>query len=396
MNKSTYLIITGLLSFDYLTNNFTRFITSDLYLVATMLWALFGFFYYKGYSPLYTKKNQIYIYLFFILIFLSQLSPLFKYNQDLISTIIANRLEYSFIFMLVLFKIGPTEEDIFHAFKVLGIITLAFSIIVFFCPQWFVDIRRLKGFLRYQDRGGYDLLVVWPGAKAAVYYFYILIYKTVTTKAESQKYLFWATIFMIYIFAIQNRSTLIMAAPSYLYVLMKAQTKYKWIIITIIVAIAGIYIINVFSALIEESQSQLGDKHYNRWQAVEYYLFERSYGFYDTLLGNGRPSAGSVYLYELVRASKTRLAIISDIGLLGTFFFYGLAMMLFIYRFVLAAILRRNMPLYLRLYALWVLLVPTIHNFGTGTTCSGMIMFSIFFYNILLYEDRCGRVDNYS
>ena len=129
---------------------------------------------------------------------------------------------------------------------------------------------------------------------------------------------------------------------------------------------------------------------------MEYYLFERSYGFYDTLLGNGRPSAGSVYLYELVRASKTRLAIISDIGLLGTFFFYGLAMMLFIYRFVLAAILRRNMPLYLRLYALWVLLVPTIHNFGTGTTCSGMIMFSIFFYNILLYEDRCGRVDNYS
>ena len=216
MNKSTYLIITGLLSFDYLTNNFTRFITSDLYLVATMLWALFGFFYYKGYSPLYTKKNQIYIYLFFILIFLSQLSPLFKYNQDLISTIIANRLEYSFIFLLVLCKIGPTEEDIFHTFKVLGIITLAFGIIAFFCPQWFIDVRHLKGFLYNQARGGYDLLAACPGAHAAVYYFYILIYKTVTTKAESQKYLFWATIFMIYIFAIQNRSTLIMAVPSYL------------------------------------------------------------------------------------------------------------------------------------------------------------------------------------
>lgn len=201
---------------------------------------------------------------------------------------------------------------------------------------------------------------------------------------------------MIYIFAIQNRSTLIMAVPSYLYVLMKAQTRYKWIIITIIVAVAGIYVINAFSALIEESQSQLGDKHYNRWQAVEYYLFKRSYGFYDTLFGNGKPSAGSVYLYELVRASKTRLAFISDIGLLGTFFFYGLAMMLFIYHFILAAILRRNMPLYLRLYALWVLLVPTIHCFGLGGSCSSMIAFSIFFYNILLYEDRCERVDNHS
>lgn len=65
MNKSTYLIITGLLSFDYLTNNFTGFISSDLLLVVTILWALFGFFYYKGYTLLYISTNQIYIFLFF-------------------------------------------------------------------------------------------------------------------------------------------------------------------------------------------------------------------------------------------------------------------------------------------------------------------------------------------
>lgn len=396
MNKSTYLIIIGLLSFGYLKNNFTGFISLDLLLVVTMLWALFGFFYYKGYSPLYTKKNQIYIYLFFIFIFLSQLSPLFKYNQNVVLTIIANRWEYSFIFLLVLCKIGPTEEDIFNAFKVLGIIALALGIIVFFCPQWFVEIRHLKGFLRSQDRGGYDLLVACPGVEATVYYFYILIYKTVTNKMESRKYLFWLTIFMIYIFAIQNRSTLIMAVPCYLYMLMKAQTKYKWIIMTIIIIVGGTYLINAFSALLEESQSQLGDRHYNRWQAVEYYLLERNYGFYDTLFGNGRPSAGSVYLYELNRIRESRLAILSDIGLLGTFFIYGLAMMFLIYRFVFAAILKRNMPLYLRFYALWVLLVPTIHCFGIGTSFTSMIMFSIFFYNILLYEDGCECVDNYS
>lgn len=252
---------------------------------------------------------------------MSQLSPLFKHNQDLVSTIIANRLEYSFIFLLVLCKIYPTEEDIFHAFKGFGNDNFVFLVFWSFFSQHGLLTMNLKGFLRYQKSGGFDFLVVWPGSEAAKYYFYILVYQTVREKPWGKKFMLLLSIFMVYIFAAQNRSTLIIAIPCYLYALMKAQTKSKWILLTIIVVVGCTYLITIFDALIKETQSQLGDRNYNRWQAVEYYLFERNYGFYDTPFGNGRPSAGSDYFYELSRIAKSRFAILSDIGLLGTIFY---------------------------------------------------------------------------
>ena len=395
MSKTTYLVISGILSFDYLTNNLTSFIPQDLWWALTMLWMVFGFFYFKGYSPLYNRKNQCYVFTFFILLFLSQLSPVFKYNQDYISTIIANRAEYSFVFLLVLCKIGPSEEELFKTFKILGITTLIMGVLVYFFPYMFVDSESLKSFLRYQRRGGLDVLIIWPGAAAARYYFYILVYQSVKSQTGGGKILLLLTLFMAYLVAIQNRSTLIFAVPCYLYALLKVKTMKKWVILSLIVIIGATYLYTVFDSLINESVSQLSDKKYNRWQAVSYYLFERDYSFYNTLFGNGRPASGSAYLYELVKTAKSRLAILSDIGLLGTFYIYGLSMILFIYSFVFKAIAKRNMPSYLRLYALWILLVPTIHCFGTGKF-GNVILFALFFYNILLYEDANRCLDNHS
>ena len=71
-------------------------------------------------------------------------------------------------------------------------------------------------------------------------------------------------------------------------------------------------------------------------------------------------------------------------------------MMLFIYRFVFVALLNKGFPTYLRFYALWVLIVPTIHCFGTGTECSAMLLFAIFFYCIILHEDNYGCICNHS
>ena len=394
MDKSTYLVILGLVSFGYLNNNLLP-LDNNIPYVCTMGWSLFGFFYYKGYSPLYTLKNQLYVICFFMLLFLSQLTPTFnRFHQDFFSTVVANRFEYSFIFLLVLFKIGPTEEDIFRAFNILGIIALILAVIAFFFPVWFVDLHKLLGFLRNQ--GDLDFLAAAPGFPCAVFYFYILGYKVLIKYKQQKHLLVWFSLFMAYIFIVQNRSTLLIAVPSYLYVLLRSDFRIKWLILSILIIGCGSYLLFVFDALMEETRGQLNDTHYNRWQAIYYYVLERDYNFYNTLLGNGKPCAGSPYLYELVRVSKSRLAFVSDIGLIGTFYMYGLAMMLFIYRFVFVALLNKGFPTYLRFYALWVLIVPTIHCFGTGTECSAMLLFAIFFYCIILHEDNYGCICNHS
>lgn len=156
-----------------------------------------------------------------------------------------------------------------------------------------------------------------------VFYFYILGYKVLIKYKQQKHLLVWFSLFMAYIFIVQNRSTLLIAVPFYLYVLLRSDFRIKWLILSILIIGCGSYLLFVFDALMEETRGQLNDTHYNRWQAIYYYVLERDYNFYNTLLGNGKPCAGSPYLYELVRVSKSRLAFVSDIGLIGTFYMYG-------------------------------------------------------------------------
>ena len=295
---------------------------------------------------------------------------------------------------MVLFKIGPTEEDVFRAFNILGIIALILAVVAFFFPVWFVDLHKLLGFLRNQ--GDLDFLAASPGFPCAVFYFYILGYKVLIKYKQQKHLLVWFSLFMAYIFIVQNRSTLLIAVPFYLYVLLRSDFRIKWLILSILIIGCGSYLLFAFDTLIEESRSQLNNPNYNRWQAIHYFVLERDYNFYNTLFGNGKPCSGSPYLYELVYVSKSRLAFVSDIGLIGTFYMYGLAMTLFIYRFVFVALLNRGFPTYLRFYALWVFAVPTIHNFGLGTDCAGILIFAIFFYCIILHEDNYGYICNHS
>lgn len=269
MQKSTYLIISGLLSLNY----FSGFLSNDILFVLMMIWTALGFFYYPGYSNLYTNKNTGIVFAFLILFFLSALTPLFRYNQDLISTLIAMRGNWIVLYLLTLLKIKPTEEDFYKSFKVLSIITLIISIAVFFMPQLFFDLSAIKRLSIRQLRGSTDILVAWPGSAAIVFYFFLTLGKSIQNNTKND--FTWCTICMLYIFLMQNRSTLLGTAPFYLYGLLKMDIKYKRIIIVIIILTIGGLIYNILSSLIEESTTQLNDSKYNRWQAIYFYLFEQ-------------------------------------------------------------------------------------------------------------------------
>lgn len=200
MQKSTYLIISGLLSLNY----FSGFLSNDILFVLMMIWTALGFFYYPGYSNLYTNKNTGIVFAFLILFFLSALTPLFRYNQDLISTLIAMRGNWIVLYLLTLLKIKPTEEDFYKSFKVLSIITLIISIAVFFMPQLFFDLSAIKRLSIRQLRGSTDILVAWPGSAAIVFYFFLTLGKSIQNNTKND--FTWCTICMLYIFLMQNRS----------------------------------------------------------------------------------------------------------------------------------------------------------------------------------------------
>lgn len=328
MNKSTYLIISGLISFRFIPLKLFPFLTLDVQLILMLIWSIWGFYYYPNYSDLYTNKNRSVVFLFFILFFFSSLTPVFRYNQDFIATAIAMRGNLVIIFLLTLLKIKPEEEDLYASFKTLTIIALALSIIAFFFPHLFLSTQALYNLSFRQSQGSTDILAIWLGYPAVIFYFYMSLGRMIQNTGKDD--FLWCTLCMLYIFIMQNRSMLIGTVPFYIYGLIKADIRYKNLIIMLIALAMGGFIYTIVSSLIQESTEQLSNSNYNRWQAIDFYLFEQKNNFYTLIFGHGVPCANSNYLEYIRNAQNNRFAIASDIGLLGSYFFYGFSTLLVI------------------------------------------------------------------
>lgn len=393
LSKSIYIIISGLLSFNFLSNGLLSFLTNDLLFVLMFVWSIFGWFYYNDEkSPIY--NNSIYwVFAILILMFLSALTPMFRYGQSLQSTLLAMRTNVLITFLITLLKVYPNEEELFKAFRILGLLALAMAVLVIFFPHWFVDMETVKRLLNRQIQGSTDVAVIWPGSGCAVIYFYILLQKMRQDPTRSN--VICCCVFMLYIFLMQNRSTLVCALPFFVYTFLKTNIRYKGWIIALSCIIGGVYAVDVFSGLIEETRSQLSDRKYNRWQAIYFFIMEQNNNLYTILFGNGMPCKGSSYLSYITQAQTKRLAFISDIGLIGSYFYYGIAMMAIVYRFIIKGIKGAYSPRFLKYYCWWLLLIPTIHGFGLGNNLS-MIRYAIVFYMILYYEQQYRCIDNNS
>lgn len=386
MQKSVYLIISGLLCFGFFKNNLFPTLTPNVQFFIMLAWSIWGWLYYKNPNEeLYNLQHIKWAVVILILFFLSSLTPLFRYNQDLFSTWIAMRTDLLALYFITLLKISPDEEDIFKSFKFLGILAVAMAVLVALSPNLFVDKEMLLRLIKRQKEGSTDVVAIWPGSACAVFYFYILLQKM--SEQATLKNFALCTIFAGYIFLMQNRSTMLCAIPFYLYVLLRTDIKYKSVIITMILLVSSTFLYNVVDGLINETQNQLSNAKYNRWQAISFFLLEQKGNLYTMLFGNGVPSNGSSYLAHIMQAQRNRLAFVSDIGLLGTYFYYGLAMMFVIYKFVWKAIRLNGMPIYLRYYCWWILLVPTIHSLGLSNDLS-LVNFSLIFYLVTYYENK--------
>lgn len=377
MKKSTYLIISGLLSLRYLD----YFMSSDIVYIIMMLWAAFGFMNYRGYSDLYSKKNVRIVFAFLILFFLSALAPVFMYNQDFVYTLIAYRGNLVVLYLLTLLKIKPTENDFYDSFKTLAKISFLLAVLSLIFPQFFLGEKEAKYLAIRQHKGSLDILTAWPGSMAVVFSFFMSLSRAIKSDLKSE--FLWCTGCFVYIFLMQNRSTLVGTLPFYLYGIFKVNFKYKKLIVCVLVLSTCGYVYNIFTSLIEETVEQLGDEKYNRWQAIQFYLVEHKYNVYTVLFGNGSPCAGSEYLKYINNAVTSRFAILSDIGLLGSFFFYGLITMALFYSIIFKGAFSKAMPLYVKFYCLWIIFVPTIHSLAHGMAYYGTVQSIIVIYFVL-------------
>lgn len=372
MPKYIYLIIIGIFSFGYIPPALVP--DTDVSLLFLYFFLFFGFIYYRkeAENRLNNLRHNKWVVVLFILMFFSVLTPCIRYNQSIVDTLIAMRKEYLIVYVSLFFRMNLCENDWYKAFKFLGILSISSFFVVMFFPELYITKETLEIFY-YRKMSGAEsdiIATTIPGFTVLIFFFFMTFQRVIDHWRKSD--IVWMLISVIFILLVQNRSTILGVIPPLIYVISKLSAKIKMVVIPLLLLVVGYFLFPFIENLVIETQNQLADKSYNRWQAIDFFLTQWHHNAYTILFGNGVACNGSQYLDILLDATKSRFAFISDIGLLGTFFQYGILVIIIIYTIVLKTLFGRGIPLFMKFYALWILLVPIIHCFGLGEMAYSM------------------------
>lgn len=388
MNKSIYLLVAGILIDNFCGLRLFA-LQPDIALGLSFAWALFGLFYYKpnrrvGSPRVDTSSNRRYVWLIFLGVFLSMTSVYFYHNQSFVATFISQRQLYLFLYFFTLLRMAPSVREVFTFIRWYSLLSLGLWILSIINPYLFVRDDEQIAYLLSGESG--DIGFVSTTLAIVVLYYYFILEQAVAHFSVKGccKVVFW----LAFLILVQNRSMLFMALILSAYSILRIRSRYRYALI-VVSAIACVTVIiltqDILLSLYEETVEQLSDLDYNRWNALRFFFTERDhYPLYCILFGNGTPAADSAYLHSLVQATEFSRAYISDIGLLGNYFYYGLLPLGVIY-FIIFKILQGGFaPYFLKLMAVHILLVPTIFSisFGTNTLFFCLVMYLYCYYKI--------------
>lgn len=326
------------------------------------------------------NNNARFYYISIILGILLSIVPAYIYhNQGILQTLITSRNELCWLFIPLLFKISPTEEEILKFAKYASVI------VTFICVLKFVDINLFviddeQKYRMLQGEYPYTALGYW------VYTLPIFMYlqRIKLNKGHFFNNMIVIVICLIMIFLMQNRSTLFPVTLLVLYTIIcgtKSKNKFFIIVFVAFVSIIAIvYTQDVWLELFAETTEQLEDSDYARAIELAYFFSpEANPGFLTYFLGNGMISKNTHSWVELLHEAQI---FNSDVGFVGFWNYFGIIPIIVFLVTMLKPIMGKNYSYYLKLWATQMLVCSiTISYFAAPIYC---FYYSLFFYLLFL------------
>lgn len=305
-------------------------------------------------------------------------------------TLISQRGIYSFIFLPAIFFVQPTERDIVKALKWISIGTAIVWILVHFKTDLVKLDKQTLERLEIENKELSSKLEFYVnGIYFVVLYVYYKMYEYV--KRFSWGAFIEASIFLVFIILYQNRSMILGVVPIFLYSMYKFKSNHKTSIIivsSIIIAIGITYTTEMWTILIKNTQSNLGESDYNRWKALYYYFNEYSSNWFCYIFGNGYPSGGKSPLGNLLWANFEKGIYAADLGMIGMWVDFGIIPLIAMYSVIISILRHKFFPLYLKFICLHIIFVPTIFHFWSNP---GVSFFVIIIYLNAYYLEQYKR-----
>lgn len=388
--KEIILCMILFFSFDF-TETFIRdSIAKDFSLICLM--AVFGLAFVYSRSIKIPRQALVILALSFIMFFSGGIIPYYRYDQSFIGGWVAQRENLSVFILPVLFSLKPSNRQVLNSMKYISYLAIIIAVISIFSPLLFIDKQALFYLNERQLSGSHDIITAAPGAHLV----FLLWLSQLETLVKTRKLNLAILISSIYIFLLQNRSTLIFVVALLIYLISTRQLKFGRRTFSIALVLGIIFsgvITDISLGLYEETVSQITSVDYARLLALNYFFSLTDWNLINYCFGFGVPAAGSNYLEILVRAQISHKAYLSDVGLLGSYFIYGIPLILAVYLMIKKA-LTKGVPLFCRWFAFFVILVPTIHGYGLWDS-SYIILFAVWFflsYNHHVTYNSAGKI----
>lgn len=399
MNKFLYIFISLVFSVNFWDLSILMNIFSpDVSLFLGWIWILSGIFFFNESKRRKALNSFNYIktlYIILLGVFISVFSAYYFGGQSFMTTLISQRGIYNFIYIPVIFFVQPTEKDIVKALKWISIGTVLVWILVHFKAD---AVKLDKDLLEHFEKENKDLSSKLEFYVNGIYFVVLYVYYKMN---EYIKHFSWrvfleASFFLVFIILYQNRSMMLGVVPIFLYSMYKFKSSYKTAIITvsaILIVIGVIYTTEMWSVLINNTQSNLGESDYNRWKALYYYFNEYSSNWFCYIFGNGYPSGGKSPLGNLLWANFERGIYATDLGMIGMWVDFGIIPLIAIYSIIVNILRNKFFPLYLKFICLHIVFVPTIFHFWSNPTIT---FFVIIIYLNAYYTEKNKNVIKYA
>jgi len=320
--KLYFLILVLMLSTKFMNIHFFSVLPYDfINLFISLFFIGYSFFNINSWSLKNFKNTTFFIKTFFIAYLLSSITAYVDWGQGFITTFIASRFVLWLSFGLYLIKSKTDPKVLYDAFYKFTWIYVILSVFI----NVFPDTKHL--FLYYDVEFAYRLEgAFFAGIQFVLIPLYVIIERFIGKQFVSKKDYLLLILSIVTIFFTENRATLftVLFLIFISYILYSKINIFKKTLITgSITLLFVVFIFEEINPLIEETIIQLNDFDYPRIRAVLYFINDFSNSNLGYLLGNSFGSKKEYY-GQFLDSLKTEKGIyVSDLGLFGTWVYFG-------------------------------------------------------------------------
>lgn len=266
------------------------------------------------------KGFRLPVYLMFSTLVISAFAASYFHKQNFGTTLFAQNEFYLLSFYFLLHKIKPDPRKLLDMFVTLGLICT-----VIYFIQYLIYPTKITSASMMIDRG--TLRIFMPGFGFAYSSYFILLSRFYVTKRT--RHLLLLVPIVIVFFLMGTRQILAVAfLLTVISIILSRTIRSKFFVFFLLAAcVIPIYyiFIDVFNNMLELTQNQVVHAQSNvRYKAASYFLFNFNGGSEWLLTGNGFPGSHTDYGKAIQRLTQAYGYYLSDIGILGDLFKFGI------------------------------------------------------------------------